>query len=58
MTSSPGISDGDWPDVWAEVGRLALERGLRLEIIDDPDHPENPWIRLTDEPEDPPSVTA
>jgi hypothetical protein len=46
------------PDEWAEVDRLAGERGLRLEVAEDPDHPENPWIRLTDEPEDPPSATA
>jgi hypothetical protein len=31
---------------WADVARLAAERGLRLEITRDPDHPLNPWLRL------------
>jgi hypothetical protein len=55
--------EGDRPvlwtetETWAEVARLAAEKGLRLAITDDPDHPENPWLRLVDEPEGPASVT-
>jgi hypothetical protein len=43
---------------WREVAQLAAARGLRLEITVDPIHPLNPWLRLTDEPKTPPSVTA
>jgi hypothetical protein len=33
---------------WAEVARLAADRGLRLEITRDPRRPLNPWLRLVE----------
>jgi hypothetical protein len=37
-------------DLWAEVARLAAERGLALRITDDPAHPLNPVLRLVTAP--------
>lgn len=33
-------------ECWTEVARLANERGLRLEVSRDPNHPANPFLRL------------
>ncbi|MGO9352478.1 MAG: hypothetical protein ACLP3C_17290 [Mycobacterium sp.] len=49
--------DGDWPDILAEVARLAAKDGMRLEFIGDTD-PENARIRLTRKPENPSRVTT
>jgi hypothetical protein len=40
------ISDGDLPDVFAEVARLAAADGMRLVIEDNPDDFDNPLIKL------------
>lgn len=40
------ISDGDLPEVFAEVARLAQADGLQLVIEDNPDDFDNPLIKL------------
>lgn len=40
------ISDGDLPEVFAEIARMAEADGMRLIIEDNPDDFDNPIIRL------------
>jgi hypothetical protein len=46
-----GFYEGDWPDLLAEVARLAEKDGLRLEVYRDSDGEQK--ARITDKPQQP-----